>query len=323
MTTPRTMHALRIRRFGGPEVVEIAEIDLPRPGDNELLVKVEAASLNPVDWKIRSGKYPLVGQDNLPYVLGRDFSGTVVHGSATEPALTEGTLVHGLLGIERGSFAQYVVARLDEVARVPASLDRVAAASVPLAGLTAWQGLFDHGGLQSGQRVLIHAGAGGVGHFAVQFAKARGATVIATASTDDIAFVQSLGADEVIDYKKERFEDRVHAVDLVYDLIGGETQERSWAVLKHGGALVSTVAEPSKERAQAHGVRATRYTAASNARQLGEIDALIVAGLVKPLVARTYALANFKDALHGLEEGHGSGKLVFDLASPVTGIAVD
>jgi len=322
MTIPRTMHAVRIRSFGGPEVVEIAEIDVPQPGDNELLLKVEAASLNPVDWKIRSGKYPLVGQDKLPYVLGRDFSGTVVLGSATDTALTEGTLVHGLLGIERGSFAQYVVARLDEVARVPAALDRLAAAAVPLAGLTAWQGLFDQGGLQSGQRVLIHAGAGGVGHFAVQFARACGATVIATASSDDLAFVRSLGADEVIDYKKERFEDKVRDVDLVYDLIGGETQERSWSVLKRGGVLVSTVGEPSQETARAHEVRATRYTAASNADQLRAIDALIVAGQVRPLVSRTYALGNFKDALHSLEQGHGSGKSVFDLAGPIAGVAV-
>ncbi len=316
MPTPsRTMHAVLIRRFGGPEVVELAEIPVPEPRAGEVLVKVEAASLNPVDYKIRGGKYPLVKDDKLPFVLGRDFSGTVVHSDAA--ALPAGTLVHGLLGIEHGSFAQYTIARVDELARVPGTIDRVVAAAVPLAGLTAWQGLFDHGGLQAGQRVLIHAGAGGVGHLAVQFAKARGATVIATVSTDDVAFARSLGADEVIDHKKERFESRLSGIDLVFDLIGDDTQERSWAVLKKGGALVSTVQEPSQEKASAIGVRAMRYTAAPNAAQLGEIDALIQSGKVQPHVARMFAYGDAKEALRGLEQGHGAGKLVLDMAGAI------
>jgi NADPH:quinone reductase-like Zn-dependent oxidoreductase len=320
-TLPSSMHAVLIRRFGGPEVVEIAQIDVPKPGAGELLVKVEASSVNPVDWKIRSGNYPVVQSDKLPYVLGRDFSGTVVSAPGADGGFAAGTLVHGLLGIERGSFAQYVVARVDEIARVPGALDRLAAAAVPLAALTAWQGLFDHGGLQPGQRVLIHAGAGGVGHFAVQFAKARGATVFATASSDGVGFVRSLGADEVIDYRKERFEDKARDIDLVYDLIGGETQERSWGVLKKGGALVCTVAEPSQDKARAYGVRALRYGAQSNAGQLREIDALIEAGKVRPLVARTFALGDVKDALASVEQGHGLGKTVLDFASSITGTA--
>ena len=310
-TPPRTQHALLIRRFGGPEVVEFGDVPTPEPRAGELLLKVEAASLNPVDWKIRSGKYPLVKDDKLPYVLGRDFSATVVHSDAA--AFPEGTLVHGLLGIERGSFAQYVVARPEELARVPGALDRLAAAAVPLAGLTAWQGLFDHGGLQAGQRVLIHAGAGGVGHLAVQFAKERGAHVIATVSTDDVAFARSLGADEVIDYKTARFENQLRDIDLVYDLIGADTQERSWSVLKKGGALVSTVQEPSQEKAAAIGVRATRYTAASNADQLREIDALIQAGKVRVQVSRKFAYGEAREALQALEKGHGAGKLVLDM----------
>jgi NADPH:quinone reductase-like Zn-dependent oxidoreductase len=320
-TLPSSMHAVLIRRFGGPEVVEIAQIDVPKPGEGELLVKVEASSLNPVDWKIRSGNYPAVQSDKLPYVLGRDFSGTVVNAPGVDGGFASGSLVHGLLGIERGSFAQYVVARVDQVARVPGALDRLAAAAVPLAGLTAWQGLFDHGGLQAGQRVLIHAGAGGVGHFAVQFAKARGATVFATASGDGVGFVRSLGADAVIDYRKQRFEDQAHDIDLVYDLVGGETQERSWGVLKKGGTLVCTVAEPSQDKARSLGVRALRYGAQSNAGQLREIDALIEAGKVRPLVSRTFALGDVKEALASLEQGHGSGKTVLDFASSITGTA--
>ena len=317
-TPPRTMHAVLIRKFGGPEVVEFAEIPVPEPRPGEVLVKVEAASLNPVDYKIRGGKYPLVKDDKLPFVLGRDFSGTVVH--SDDAALPAGTLVHGLLGIEHGSFAQYTVARADTLARVPGAIDRIVAAAVPLAGLTAWQGLIDHGRLQAGQRVLIHAGAGGVGHLAVQFAKARGATVVTTVSTDDVAFARSLGADEVIDHTQERFESRLAGIDLVYDLVGGETQERSWAVLKKGGALVSTVQEPSQEKANAIDVRAMRYTAEPDADQLREIDALIESGKVRPLVTRTFAYGDAKEALRGLEQGHGSGKRVLDMAGVIAAL---
>ena len=317
-TTPRTMHALLIRKFGGPEVVEFAEIPVPEPRAGELLLKVEAASLNPVDWKIRTGKYPAVGEDKLPFVLGRDLSATVVTSSDAE--LVPGTLVHGLMATEHGSFAQYVVARASELAPVPATLDRIVAGAVPLAGLTAWQGLFDHGGLRAGQRVLIHAGAGGVGHMAVQFAKARGATVIATASTDDVEFVRGLGADQVIDYKKQRFDDHVRDLDLVYDLIGGETQERSWPLLKKGGTLVCTVAEPPQDKAQAHGVRALRYTAQPRGDQLREIDALIQSGKVKPHLARKYAFGDAKEALRALEDGHTTGKLVFDMTGAIADV---
>lgn len=319
MSTPaRTMHAVLIRRFGGPEVVELAEVPVPEPRAGEVLVKVDAASLNPVDYKIRGGKYPLVKDDKLPYVLGRDFCGTVAH--SDDPAWPVGTPVHGLLEIEHGSLAQYTVARADELVRVPGTIDRLVAAAVPLAGLTAWQGLFDHGGLRAGQRVLIHAGAGGVGHLAVQFAKARGAHVIATVSTDDVAFAQSLGADEVIDYKTERFETRVSGIDLVYDLIGADTQERSWAVLNKGGALVSTVQEPAREKAEAIGVRAMRYTAQSKADQLREIDALVEAGKVRVQVARQFAYGDARAALDALEHGHGSGKLVLDMAGVIAAL---
>ena len=316
-TPPRTMHAILIRKFGGPDVVEFAEIPLPEPRAGEVLVKVEAASLNPVDYKIRGGQYPVVKDDKLPFVLGRDFSGTVVSDDAAVPV---GTLVHGLLDIEHGSLAQYTVARADTLARVPGAIDRIVAAAVPLAGLTAWQGLIDHGRLQAGQRVLIHAGAGGVGHLAVQFAKTVGAVVITTVSTDDVAFVRSLGADEVIDHTKQRFESRLRDIDLVYDLIGDDTQERSWAVLKKGGTLVSTVQEPAREKADAIGVRATRYTAEPRADQLREIDALIQAGKVRPFVARTFAYGDAREALRGLEEGHGTGKLVLDMAGVIANL---
>jgi NADPH:quinone reductase-like Zn-dependent oxidoreductase len=237
--------------------------------------------------------------------------------SSDDPEFPPGTFVHGLLDIARGSFAQYAVAHASALARVPGALDRIAGAAVPLAALTAWQGLFDHGRLQAGQRVLIHAGAGGVGHFAVQFAKACAATVVTTVSTDDVELVRSLGADEVVDHVKQRFEETVRNIDLVYDLVGGETQARSWALLKKGGTLVSTAAEPPQDQAHKYGVRALRYTARSSGAQLREIDALIQAGKVRPHVSRTFAYGEAKEALRRLEEGHGAGKRVLDMAGAI------
>jgi NADPH:quinone reductase-like Zn-dependent oxidoreductase len=315
---PATMHAVLIRHFGGPEVVEFAQVPVPEPRDGELLLKVEAASLNPVDWKTREGRFPPVGQDRLPFVLGRDFCATVV--ASDDDDYPAGTLVHGLLDTEHGSLGQYTVAQPGQLARVPGAIDRIAAAAVPLAALTAWQGLFDHGGLQAGQRVLIHAGAGGVGHFAVQLAKAHGAYVITTVSTDDIDFARSLGADEVIDHTKERFEGQLRDIDLVFDLVGGETQEHSWAVLRRGGILVSTVSEPAREKAAAIGVRSARYLATPDADQLRKIDALIQSGRVRPMVSRKFALGEVRDALRALEEGHVTGKLVLDLAGAIADV---
>jgi NADPH:quinone reductase-like Zn-dependent oxidoreductase len=207
------------------------------------------------------------------------------------------------------------VARAAEMVPAPAKLDAAAAAAVPLAGLTAWQGLFRHGQLKEGQRVLIHAASGGVGHFAVQFAKAKGARVIAMASTANVDFVRGLGADEVIDYRKERFEDKVSDVDLVFDLVGGETQERSWSVLRQGGALVSTLNEPSQDEAGAHRVRGLRYTTEPSVADLREIDALIEAGQVVPRVSRTFAFHDARGALRAVEEGHTVGKIVLVLGA--------
>ena len=193
----------------------------------------------------------------------------------------------------------------------PTSIDLVHAGAVPLAALTAWQGLFDHGELKAGQRVLIHGGAGGVGHFAVQFAKARGATVVTTAGPDDIEFVRELGADTVIDYKNERFEYVTRDFDLVLDLIGGETQDRSWAVLREGGILVSTLADPDQEQAKARKVRAApRWMTQPIAAQLGEVAQLIDAGRVKVTVTAIYPLDQVRAAQQRLEQGHLRGKIV-------------
>jgi NADPH:quinone reductase-like Zn-dependent oxidoreductase len=190
------MKAIRIHRFGGPEVLELDDVPVPQPGENESLVRIRAASVNPVDYKIRRGLVPWVTREMLPIMLGRDLSGTVESRGPGVGAFREGDAVYALLGgIDRGSYAEYVVVKPNEAAAKPASLSYIEAAAVPLAALTAWQGLFDHGQLQAGQTVLIHGGSGGVGHFAIQFAKIKGATVFTTVSRKNIDFVRELGAE--------------------------------------------------------------------------------------------------------------------------------
>ena len=307
------MKAIRIHEFGGPEVLKLEDLPDPQPQAGEVLIEIRAASVNPVDYKIREGKYPAVKQDQLPVVLGRDVAGAITALGAEVSGFKEGDEVYAMLPPDRGGYAEKVAAIATAVARKPASLDLIWAASVPLAALTAWQGLFDHGGLHGGQSVLIHGAAGGVGHFAVQFAKAKGAKVFATASGDMKDFVEELGADRAIDYKAERFEDIVHDVDLVYDLIGGETQDRSWQVLKRGGTLICTVQAPDEVKAAEYGVTAKRYTAQPSGEQLREIGNLIDAGKVKVTLDQVFPLAEAAEAERHLEQDHLKGKVVLEI----------
>ena len=224
------MKAIRIHSFGGPEVLCLDELEVPSPLAGEVLIRVGAASVNPVDYKIRKGGYPKITAAQLPMTLGRDICGVVQTEfsadtrSAESGSLSQGDSIYALLDWTLGGYAQYVALPAVLCVAKPKSLTTLEAAAVPLAALTAWQGIFDNGGLGSGQRILIHAGAGGVGHFAVQFAKARGAYVLATAAADNLDFVRQLGADVVIDYKAQRFEETAKDLDVVFDLIGGETR---------------------------------------------------------------------------------------------------
>jgi NADPH:quinone reductase-like Zn-dependent oxidoreductase len=302
--------AVRIHGFGGNEVLRIDEVEPSMPDATEILIKVRAASVNPVDYKIRSGKYPAVKEDRLPYTLGRDASGIVETCGASADKFKIGDEVFGIVGIHGGGYAQKTVMAQDAVAAKPANLDHVHAAAVPLAGQTAWQGLFRYGGLKAGQRILIHGGAGGVGHFAIQFAKVKGAHVTTTVSTDHVEFARSLGADVVIDYKKQAFEQVARDMDMVFDLIDGETRQRSWGVLKKGGILVSTLSEPSQELARQYGVRAMRYTVQANGEELTEIATLLEEAKVKPVVSQNVPLERAADALATLERGHVKGKIV-------------
>ncbi len=305
---------MRIHRFGGPEVLQLDQVEPSLPDASQVLVKVNAASINPVDFKIRSGKYPAVKEDRLPYTLGRDVSGVVEKCGAQSTTYKIGDEVFGMVGIAGGGYAEKAVLDQDAITRLPSGLDHVHAAAIPLAGQTAWQGLFRHGQLKSGQRVLIHGGSGGVGHFAIQFAKAAGARVLTTVSTGNVEFARSLGADVVIDYKTQRFEDHASDLDMVFDLIGGETRERSWSLLKRGGILLSTLSDPSAEKAREHGVRALRYTVEADGGELSEIAKLVAAGSVKPHVHKTYPLDAAAEALTAVEEGHTVGKVVLAMS---------
>src|SRR5215813_1717541 len=221
------MEVVRIDKFGSREVMKFRKLPITTTGPNEILLKVKAASINPVDWKIREGQYPAVKSDKLPYVLGRDVSGVVEACGTETNGHQKGDEIYAMRGIDRGAYAEHVIVKTNEAAPKPRSIDHLAVAAAPLAGLTAWQGLFRYGELKAGQRVLIHGGSGGVGHLAIQFAKAKGAHVITTVSEKHMTFVRGIGADDVIDYKKQRFEDVAREVDVVLDLIGGETRKRS------------------------------------------------------------------------------------------------
>jgi len=308
------MRAIRIHQYGGPEVLAQVEMLRPTPGANEVLIKVEAASVNPLDWKLRAGHMKDFLPLTLPVTLGSDVSGTVEEVGPGAARFKRGDEVYASLGLEGGGYAEYAVAKEAIVAEKPSTLDHVQAASVPVVGLTAWQALFEVAQLRAGQKVLIHAAAGGVGNFAVQFAKAKGAYVIGTASSKNQAFLGELGVDKAVDYKKTRFEDVVHDADVVLDTIGGDTQERSFKALKKGGMLVSIVQPPSQEQAAKYGVRALFYGAHPSSSDLAEIAMLIDSDKVKTVVETVLPLAEARRAQELSESGHGRGKIVLKAA---------
>lgn len=307
------MQAMIMREFGGPEVLESAEVSRPRLDDDEVLIRVQAAGVNPVDCKMRSGDYASDDID-LPTVLGREVAG---HVEAVGPKVREvypGEKVYAFIASHGGGYAEFAVANESEVAAMPPCLDALSAAAVPLAATTAWQALFDHGRLKPGQRVLIHGAAGGVGHFAVQFARTREAEVCATARGEDAGLLQELGCTEVINYRRERFEERVRDVDLVIDLIGGETQERSWAVLKPGGILVSTVGQPPAHHAQLAEATGVGFLADPRCQQLSDIGILLDVGAVRVVLQKALPLREAARAHHLLEHDHTVGKIVLAVA---------
>jgi NADPH:quinone reductase-like Zn-dependent oxidoreductase len=306
-----TMKAIRIHEYGGPEVLKYEDAPRPNPAAGEVLVRVHATSVNPVDMAIRNGFFKERMKFKMPFVPGWDVSGVV---EAVGPGVTHlkpGDEVYGRTDLARdGAYAEYMAARESEIALKPKSLDHTHAAAIPLTALTAWQALFDAGKLSAGQTVLIHGAAGGVGHFAVQFAKVKGARVIGTASKKNHEFLHSLGADEVIDYNTTKFEDVVHDVDVVLDTITGETQDRSWQVIKNGGIYVSVLQPPNQEKAAAHGVRSAHTFVQANVEQLNEIARLVDSGKVKPHIEKVFPLKEAAAAQQAVATHHTRGKIV-------------
>ena len=310
-TKSQTMKAVRIHEYGGPEVLQYEDAPPPKPQSGEVLIRVHAAGVNPFDWHVREGQVKDVFPHSFPFVPGWDVSGVVEEVGAGVTQFKPADEVYSVPDpLRDGAYAEYIAVRESEVALKPRSLHHIHAAAVPLAALTAWQTLCDTAKLEPGQRVLIHAAAGGVGHFAVQLAKWKGAHVIATASTKNHELLRELGADETIDYNRQRFEDVARNIDIVLDPIGGVTQERSWQLLKKGGALLSIVQPPSAEKAKELGVRAAFVASHPNGAQLTEIAKLIDAGKIKPKVDRILPLSEARRAHELSQSGHTRGKIV-------------
>lgn len=308
------MQAIQLQEFGGPEVLQIRSIPRPIAGAGELLVRVQAAGVNPVDVGIRSGGASSLSGAVLPYVPGFDISGVVIAIGAGVTNFAVGDEVFAMLSLRRGGgYAEYAIVKEDEAAAKPSAVSHEQAASIPLVALTAWQTLFEIGNLQAGQTVLIHAGAGGVGSIAVQLAKWRGATVIATASDYNQDFLRELGVDVPVDYRNQRFEDFATNVDLILDPIGGETQIRSMAILKEGGTLVSIVGLTPQGRNPQRNIHVTSTLVQPNSEQLGRIGDLIEAGTIEPIVSYRFPLRDAPQAHEQSQTRRTRGKIVLEL----------
>jgi NADPH:quinone reductase-like Zn-dependent oxidoreductase len=298
--THSTMMAWRVHKFGPPEIMKFERVPRPEPGPGEVLVKVEAAGVGPWDSWIRAGKSAL--PQPLPLTLGSDLSGEIV---ATGPGVSElrvGEEVYGVTNPQFiGAYAEYALASAAMVSSKPTSLTYIEAASVPVISVTAWQALFDQAQIKAGQTVVIHGAAGNVGSYAVQLAHRAGVQTIATVAMDDIPFVRDLGANTVIDYRTQRFEEEVRDADAVIDLVGGETQNRSFQVLRRGGKLISTVSRPDQHLAENHGVEAAFFLVNVTSQYLAEIAGLLDGGKLRTRVGAVLPLADARDAHFMLE----------------------
>lgn len=309
------MKAVFINSYGGPDALNFAEAPRPQLNHDDILIRVHAAAVNPVDLALRQGYMAEWVSPTFPLILGCDVSGVV---EAVGPDVTNfnvGDEVYARADLSRdGTFAEYSAILATNVARKPKSVDHTHAAALPHVSLTAWQALFGAANLAAEQTVLIHGAAGGVGHIAVQLAKGRGAHVIGTASTHNQGFLHQLGVDEAIDYTTTQFEDVAKQVDVVFDTVGGETQERSWGTLKPGGMLVSIVQLPSEAIAQSHGVRSSMIGAYPNAGILTEVAELVDRGKLEPHVSKVLPLSEARQAQELIGTRHTRGKIVLQVS---------
>ena len=300
------MKAWRVHAFGDSTMLVCDDVDRPVAATGEVLVRIEATSINPVDYKTREGKFPPVTEQDLPKTLGRDVAGTV---ETAGDGFAVGDRVYGMPDHDRGSYAQFIAMKPGELAAVPDGVDLETAGATPLAALTAWQGLFDQGKLAAGERVLILGAAGGVGHLAVQFAKQAGATVFATGRAADIAFLESLGIERAIDTENAELSIIGAPVDLVYDLIGGEAQAAAWDAVADDGRFVSTLTEPDGAKAAKPDVRTAHYMAKPDGAALTRVAGMLADGSVQVTIAERFNFDRMPAAQDALEHGGVHGKI--------------
>ena len=311
-----SMKAAQINTYGGVEVITIADVDKPSVQNDQVLVEVTAASINPFDYKLRMGLSKAYIPLTFPVTLGGDFAGKIVALGEHVGEYALGDNVFGsalILNGGSGSMAEFAMANVKNIAKAPLSLPLEKAASLPLVGSSAVQAIEEHINIQKDQKILIHGGAGGIGSLAIQIAKLHGAYVITTVSTNDIEFVHSLGADEVIDYKTQAFEDLLKDIDAVFDTVGGETRDKSLQVLKKGGILVSMSGEPSKELVDKYTVTAIGQNTKTVTAHLSRIAELIDRGSIHPAIDKEYTLDNIQDAFTYQEKMHPRGKVVIKI----------
>ena len=301
------MQAVVMHETGGPDVLRYEEAEPPEPGDGEVLIRVDAVSVNPVDWKTRRGPT----RSPLPAVLGRDVSGTVELSRADDFA--EGDEAFGMAA--SGGYAEFTTASAAAIAKKPSGVSHEQAAAIPVAGMTAWQALFDRGGLESGQTALVAGAAGGVGHFGVQFAKVAGARVVGTGSSRNRDFVLGLGADEYVDYTQQDVAEVVSGVDVAFDTVGGDTTETLVPTVREGGILVTIASAPPEEAARGRGFRAELLVMSPQSEQLTRIAELVAAGDARVELAEVLPLTEVQRAHELSESGHARGKIVLTLGS--------
>ena len=307
------MRAVVIHSYGGPEVMKLEEVARPEPGEDEVLIRVIAASINPVDVAIRKGYLAeLVG--SFPLILGMDGAGIVEKVGNKVTKYKAGDPVFAFFTLkDEGGYAEFVTAKEDEFARKPGTVSFAQAAGAGAAGATAWEALIETANLRAGQTVLIHGGSGGVGHLAIQIAKARGAKVFATASTVNQEFLRQMGADVAIDYTRTKFEDVAKDVDVVLDTVGRDTLERSYGVVRKGGIIVSIVDEPKPTALEAHGIRGVTLRCTPKAGVLEELSKLMEAKKVTPVVSQTFPMTQVVQAQDQIATGHTRGKVVLNI----------
>jgi NADPH:quinone reductase-like Zn-dependent oxidoreductase len=310
-----TMKAIVIHEYGGPEVLKYEDVPRPEPKADQILVRVMAAGVNPVDGMIRSGMFAKHEKAAFPMILGGDIAGVVENVGNKITKFKAGDPVFAYLSLKNGGgYAEYALATEREAAPKPKALTYVEAAAVPIVALTAWQALVDTAKLSAGQTVLIHGGSGGVGTFAIQIAKARGAKVIATASTANQDLLKELGADIAVDYTKQKFEDLAKDVDVVLDSVGKDTLARSYGVVKKGGFIVSIVARLDQAELDKHGIHGATLSVEPNSEELAEIGKLIDEKKIKVIVSQTFPLSEAVKAQEQAATGHTRGKIVLKVA---------